>query len=267
MADHHHQQQQQQSMRRKLSARVSAAFRTSSREPNLSGRRRAENHNNNNSNNNNSNTNNGQQRQAAAERTSQRRRLPRGWWPDQGKREGLKLKAMNDLKNETFVITEDHIEYIFQEEQDNDSSTTTEYEINLILPAEITRRQDKQNNRCSNECSICMLEYDTGDVVVCSKHCNHVFHQECILNWFSHSNVKSGKSNKSCPSCRCNFWDVEDDTQKKEEVVGGGSLMMRENRSRSDTEDTAALSVNVEHSRSRGDSIDNENALSPVAED
>ena len=164
------------------------------------------------------------------------------------------------------VITEDHIEYIFQEEHDNDSITTTEYEINLILPAEITRRQDKQNDRCSNECSICMLEYDTGDVVVCSKHCNHVFHQECILNWFSHSNVKSGKSNKSCPSCRCNFWDVEDDTQKKEEV-GGGSLMMRENRSRSDTEDTVLLSVNVEHSRSRGDSIDNENALSPVAED
>jgi len=59
---------------------------------------------------------------------------------------------------------------------------------------------------------------------------------------------------------------VEDDTQKKEEVVGGGSLM-RENRSRSDTEDTVLLSVNVEHSRSRGDSIDNENALSPVAED
>eukprot|EP00984_Skeletonema_dohrnii_P000912 scaffold297_cov106-Skeletonema_dohrnii-CCMP3373.AAC.7 len=258
----------QQSMRRKLSARVSAAFRTSRQPTNLSGRRRAANHSNNNSNNNNSNNNNGQQRQAAAERTSQRRRLPRGWWPDQGKREGLKLKAMNDLKNETFVITEDHIEYIFQEEQDNDSNTTTEYEINLILPAEITRRQDKQNNRCSNECSICMLEYDTGDVVVCSKHCNHVFHQECILNWFSHSNVKSGKSNKSCPSCRCNFWDVEDDTQRKEvEEVGGGSLMMRENRSRSDTEDTAALSVNVEHSRSRGDSIDNENALSPVAED
>lgn len=39
----------------------------------------------------------------AAERTPTRRRLPRGWWPDQGKREGLKLKAMDDLKNETFV--------------------------------------------------------------------------------------------------------------------------------------------------------------------
>ena len=49
-----------------------------------------------------------QQRRAAAiaataETTPERRRLPRGWWPDQGKREGLKLKAMNCLKDETFV--------------------------------------------------------------------------------------------------------------------------------------------------------------------
>ena len=160
----------------------------------------------------------------------------------------------------TQVVTEDNLEYIFQE--DEDSNSDNQYKISLILPTEITRRQGKQNNQCSNECSICMLEYDIGDVVVCSKHCSHVFHQECILNWFSHSNVKSGKSNKSCPSCRCNFWDVGDDKQNGKEVVGGGSLM-GENRPRSDTEDTAAL----EHSRSMGDFIHDEIALSPVAED
>lgn len=163
------------------------------------------------------------------------------------------------------VITEDHIEYVFRENEDNDPTTTTQYKINLVLPAEITLRQDKQNNRCSNECSICMLEYDTGDVVVCSPNpnCSHVFHQECILTWLSHSNVKSGESNRSCPSCRCNFWGVDDNKQNEEEVEVGGV----NSRSRSDTEDTAALSVNVEHSRSRGESMDNENALSPVAED
>ncbi len=167
----------------------------------------------------------------------------------------------------TQVITADHMEYVFQEGEENEgkksSTTSQQYEINLILPTEITLRKDKQINRCSNECSICMLEYDAGDVVVCSKHCSHVFHQECILNWFSHSNSKSGESNRNCPSCRCNFWDVDDDDDKQK---GGGGL--RGNRSRSDTEETAALSVtNAEYSRGREDSIDNENALSPVAED
>lgn len=161
------------------------------------------------------------------------------------------------------MVTEDHIEYIFQEKQGNDSDT--QYKINLILPSEITGRQGKQNNQCSNECSICMLEYDIGDVAVYSKHCSHVFHQECILNWFSHSNVKSGESNKSCPSCRCTFWEDDFDKQKQKDEVGGGSL--RENRSRSDTEDTAALSVNVEYSRSMGEIIHEQNALLPVAED
>ncbi len=82
------------------------------------------NNNNNNSNNNSSrggrrNNNNRDQtiseflvaarRAAGAEQhqhqqqQQQRRRLPRGWWPDQNKRAGLKLKAMDDLKDETFV--------------------------------------------------------------------------------------------------------------------------------------------------------------------
>mmetsp|Transcript_9296 Transcript_9296/g.15317 ORF Transcript_9296/g.15317 Transcript_9296/m.15317 type:complete len:248 (+) Transcript_9296:202-945(+) len=239
----------QQNMRRKLAARISTGIRT------LLERRRNEN---------NSNNSSGQRRRVvttASERTPPRRRLPRGWWPDQGKREGLKLKAMYDLKDETFVVTEDHIEYVFQEEEDNDPTTTTQYKINLVPPAEISLSQGKQNNRCSNECSICMLEYDTGDVVVCSKYCSHVFHQDCILDWFSHSNIKSGESNRTCPSCRCNFWGVDDNEQNEEEVGGVNS------RPRSDTEETVASSFNVEQSTSRGDGMDNENALSPVAED
>jgi hypothetical protein len=176
--------------------------------------------------------------------------------------DGFSLFTPPPLFYKTQVITADHMEYVFQEGENEDESTS-HYEINLILPPEITLRNDKQINRCSNECSICMLEYDAGDVVVCSKHCSHVFHQECILNWFSHSNIKSGESNRNCPSCRCNFWDFD---EEKEKVDRGGSL--RGNRSRSDTDDTAALSVsNADYSRGRGDSIDNENALSPVAED
>ena len=79
---------QQQNMRRKLSARISAIFRIK-QPPTLLERRRSENNSNTNSNTNNNN--------------SERRRLPRGWWPDQKKRADQKLKAMYDLKDETFV--------------------------------------------------------------------------------------------------------------------------------------------------------------------
>ena len=85
------EEQHQQNVRRKLAARISTGIRT------LLERRRNEN---------NSNNSSGQRRRVvttASERTPPRRRLPRGWWPDQGKREGLKLKAMYDLKDETFV--------------------------------------------------------------------------------------------------------------------------------------------------------------------
>ena len=99
---------QQQKTRRKLSARITAAFRIP-RQPTFLERQRSAQRSNDDSRDDNSNSNNGgQQRRAsamttAAERTQPRRRLPRGWWPDQGKREGLKLKAMYDLQNETFV--------------------------------------------------------------------------------------------------------------------------------------------------------------------
>lgn len=120
-----------------------------------------------------------------------------------------------------------------------------------------------------------MIDYDIGDVVIYSKHCSHVFHQDCILNWFSHSNV-------NCPTCRSCFWVEDDDSMKKisnsaGDVEGGnngdeGREGMNNNnnrRPRSDTADTEILGGEI----SRGDSVDvdvaisSENiTLSPVAE-
>src|SRR5210317_663691 len=131
------------------------------------------------------------------------------------------------------VITEEHIEYVFQEQHDDfnennnaaddptisSSEQQGEYEINLILPHhrscghQPSKKQQTQqlecnddtttnnngNNNHSSNCAICMIDYDIGDVVIYSKHCSHVFHQDCILNWFSHSNV-------NCPTCRSCFW-------------------------------------------------------------
>lgn len=95
---------QRQKSRRKLAARIAAAFRIH-RQPTLLERRRIDPLNDDSREDNSSSNNSNQQRRASVMTTvaQPQRRLPRGWWPDQGKREGLKLKAMYDLQNETFV--------------------------------------------------------------------------------------------------------------------------------------------------------------------
>ncbi len=93
---------QQQKTRRKLAARIAAAFRVP-RQPTLLERRSIEQCNNDDNRDDNSSSNNSGRASAMTTAAQPRRRLPRGWWPDQGKREGLKLKAMYDLQNETFV--------------------------------------------------------------------------------------------------------------------------------------------------------------------
>lgn len=46
------------------------------------------------------------------------------------------------------------------------------------------------------ECSICLNNYSSGDVICVSKHdgCNHVFHQDCLAEWL--------KTKDHCPLCR-----------------------------------------------------------------
>ena len=64
----------------------------------------------------------------------------------------------------------------------------------------VTRKDDttSQTHRCVDICcSICLGEYEVGDHVVFSsqKECQHVFHEECIIQWLC-------KGKKRCPICR-----------------------------------------------------------------
>ena len=72
------------------------------------------------------------------------------------------------------------------------------------------------------ECSICLAEYDVGDHISWSTfgHCNHVFHRDCVIQWFlaSAKNEDLARQNEGdddfrhfmdfkspCPNCRQNF--------------------------------------------------------------
>ena len=47
-------------------------------------------------------------------------------------------------------------------------------------------------------CAICLNKWDLRNNEVIKLSCDHYFHKECILNWFS-----SGDCRNSCPICRC----------------------------------------------------------------
>jgi len=65
-----------------------------------------------------------------------------------------------------------------------------------------------------NVCAICLESYQSGEVVVWSCSCKHVFHQDCIAQYLSKKMI-GGET--PCPSCRQTFfeWPSKDPTVKK----------------------------------------------------
>jgi len=51
----------------------------------------------------------------------------------------------------------------------------------------------------SDNCSICLNEYITQDIIRKLKVCNHIYHETCINEWISKFN------NDTCPMCRANI--------------------------------------------------------------
>lgn len=46
-----------------------------------------------------------------------------------------------------------------------------------------------------NTCPICLGDYEKGSMLFTSKHCTHIFHVSCIMEWL-------GKNRNDCPVCR-----------------------------------------------------------------
>ena len=50
------------------------------------------------------------------------------------------------------------------------------------------------NEKTDTQCSVCLEEMKKGEEVCELKRCGHVFHNECVNEWF--------KTKNSCPVCR-----------------------------------------------------------------
>jgi len=57
---------------------------------------------------------------------------------------------------------------------------------------------------CDTSCSICLMDYEQGDLVSWSpnRSCEHAFHHECISGWLS--------GHPNCPICRRDYLKVTD---------------------------------------------------------
>lgn len=58
------------------------------------------------------------------------------------------------------------------------------------------------------ECSICLEQYQRGDVICASKkkECNHLFHKKCLMEWMMINNDR-------CPLCRVDFMKDDEDLE------------------------------------------------------
>jgi len=76
---------------------------------------------------------------------------------------------------------------------EDESSEESEGSISALeLHNDCSSSRDNGDDRAT--CAICLAEYETGDLVISSKMCDHLFHRDCLLEWLD--------KNDKCPFCR-----------------------------------------------------------------
>lgn len=104
-------------------------------------------------------------------------------------------------ENRSFHIDEcaDKLEEAIEEEENRQGlgliSCNSFTSGNLPTPPP-TRRLSAASDESSvgNACPICLGGYNKGNMLIVSKHCNHIFHVNCILEWLT--------NHEECPICR-----------------------------------------------------------------
>ena len=89
----------------------------------------------------------------------------------------------------------------------------------IDLAEEIHEDSSSLQTNDSNSCAICLDTFQINEMIAWSgnEKCNHVFHQKCIVDWFSLSFKKRRNTNAPsisfpCPCCRCEYVTLSSNT-------------------------------------------------------
>jgi len=52
----------------------------------------------------------------------------------------------------------------------------------------------------TNSCSICLVPFEEGEIIVMLPECKHIYHEKCLDQWLNINSV--------CPYCRFNVRDM-----------------------------------------------------------
>jgi len=63
----------------------------------------------------------------------------------------------------------------------------------IIIRCDTFDRIEKQNNTSFESCAICLEKYELASSVAILENCKHMFHDQCITDWF--------KRSYNCPLC------------------------------------------------------------------
>jgi hypothetical protein len=95
-------------------------------------------------------------------------------------------------------------------------------ELALNLPIPLVRRESftttaseftyDDESTVDHACPICLGGYKKGDMLSASKHCPHMFHKECILEWL--------EKHAECPLCRVKMITDNEMNQAATSLVG-----------------------------------------------
>ena len=113
--------------------------------------------------------------------------------------------SLTTLNNATTLYT---LRIIEEEESSDESNTDNINQQSNTNENDEDEESNVEFHHNELECAICRNNISNNQIYRCINYCGHRFHQSCIDTWLS--------THETCPLCRYNLNDYQDDTSEEQ---------------------------------------------------